>query len=280
MPLQDANPTPSFGGFGLNLRWPEAEVVSASEGKAGIQLCEKLAPDLIILDIGLPDITGLDVLRALRQISDVPIAMLTVHSEEEAVARYLDEGADEYVIKPFGHVEFIGRMQALIRRSGNRQKPKSMTLQAADLTMDFAAGEVYRAGRPISLTRTELALLEQLVRIATRVVTYEALAASIELEGHPVDSEGHLLRLHVRQLQSKLGDDKVEPTYIANVIGLGYKFLPKVTSSVIRGPRSAASQGAEPQQTAEHAGIWAAPPSVSDGGPPAPGASNTSTRIG
>ncbi len=251
----------------LNLRWPEAEVVSASEGKAGIELCEKLAPDLIILDIGLPDIPGLDALRALRQISDVPIAMLTVHDEEEAIARYLEEGADEYVVKPFSHIEFIGRMQALIRRSGNRQKPKSGALQAVDLTMDFDAAEVYRAGQPISLTRTELALLEQLVRTATRVVSYEALALSIELEGHPVDPDGRLLRLHVRQLQSKLGDDEAEPTYIANVIGLGYKFLPPVTSSILRAPPSAASRPAEPQQTTEPGRVPAAPRTAGDGGP-------------
>ena len=269
--IEDAQEIVDAVSLCLNLRWPEAEVASASEGKAGIELCEKVAPDLIILDIGLPDIPGLDVLRALRQISDVPITMLTVHSEEEAIARYLDEGADEYVVKPFGHVEFIGRMQALIRRSGNRERPKSRSLQAADLTMDFAAGEVYRAGQPISLTRTELALLEQLVRMATRVVTYEALASSIKLEGHPADSEGRLLRLHVRQLRSKLGDDEVEPTYIANVIGLGYKFLPKVTSSIFQAPKSAASRAAEtpaePQQTAEPMGVWVAPRSAGDGGP-------------
>ncbi len=251
----------------LNLRWPEAEIASASEGKAGIELCEKLAPDLIILDIGLPDGPGLDVLRALRQISDVPIAMLTAQSEEAAIARYLEEGADEYVVKPFSHIEFVGRMQALIRRSGSRQKPKSRTLHAVDLTMDFEAAEVYRAGQPISLTRTELALLEQLVRTATRVVTYEALASSIKLEGHPVDSEGRLLRLHLRQLQSKLGDDEVEPTYIANVIGLGYKFLPKVTSSIFQVLPSAASQPAEPQQTTEPTVMpAAAPQSAGDGG--------------
>ncbi len=266
--IEDAPEIVDAVSLSLSLRWSDAEVVSASEGRAGIELCEKVAPDLIILDIGLPDISGLDVLRALRQISDVPIAMLTAQSEEAAIARYLEEGADEYVVKPFSHIEFIGRMQALIRRSGNRQKPRSGALQAGDLTMDFDAAEVYRAGRPVSLTRTELTLLEQLVRTATRVVTYEALASSIELEGHPVDPEGRLLRLHVRQLQSKLGDDEGEPTYIANVIGLGYKFLPKVTTSILRAPPSAASLPAEPQQTIERVGVPPAAPRITgDSGP-------------
>ena len=269
--IEDAQEIVDAVSLCLNLRWPEAEVASASEGKTGIELCEKLAPDLIILDIGLPDMLGLDVLRALREISDVPIAMLTVHSEEEAIARYLEEGADEYVVKPFSHIEFIGRMQALIRRSASRQKkPRSRSLQAADLTMDFTAGEVYRAGQPISLTRTELALLEQLVRTATRVVTYETLASSIEREGHPVDSEGRLLRLHVRQLQSKLGDNELQQTYIANVIGLGYKFVPKVTSSLVQSPQPAASRAAEPpaepQQTTEPVSVQAAPRAAGDGG--------------
>ena len=243
------------------------DIAEAADGLEALSAVATAPPDLIILDIGLPDSPGLDVLRALRQISDVPIAMLTAQSEEAAIARYLEEGADEYVVKPFSHIEFIGRMQALIRRSGKRQKPRPRTLHAIDLTMDFEAAEVYRAGQPISLTRTGLALLEQLVRTATRVVTYEALASSIELEGHPVDQEGRLLRLHVRQLQSKLGDDEVEPKYIANVIGLGYKFLPKITSSILQAPLSEASPAAEPQQTAEPVGVPVIPRTAANGGP-------------
>ena len=100
----------------LNLRWPQAELISTSEGKRGLELVEEEAPDLTILDIGLPDMNGLDVLRSLRSFSDVPVAMLTARGQDVEIARFLEEGADYYVVKPFSHVELMGRIQAIFRR--------------------------------------------------------------------------------------------------------------------------------------------------------------------
>ncbi len=216
----------------INLRWPEAEVFSSGEGGKGLELIEEKAPDLVILDIGLPDMTGLEVLRTLRGFSDVPVVMLTARSQDIEIARYLEEGADEYVVKPFSHVEFMGRIQAIFRRAHGRMRTVSKPLQAGSLLMDFGAAEVYESGRPVALTRTELSLLEHLVRNATRVVTYESLASNMMQIAEPADADSRLIKVHVQHLRSKLGDSAENPKYIANVYGIGYKFLQQVTAGV------------------------------------------------
>lgn len=229
----------------LSLRWPQAELLSAGEGKRGLDLVGEAGPDLVILDIGLPDMNGLDVLRSLRSFSDVPVVMLTARDQDVEIARFLEEGADDYVVKPFSHVEFMGRIQAIFRRAHGRMRSSSQPLQARDLLMDFGAAEVYKAGEPISLTRTELAFLEHLVRNATRVVTYESLASDILQAGEPADADNRLIKVHVQHLRSKLGDSPENPEYIANVYGIGYKFLPQVTSGVAGISRETRQQKAE-----------------------------------
>lgn len=216
----------------IELRWPQAEVFSATEGKKGLEMVEREAPDLVILDIGLPDTSGLEVLRSLRGFSDIPVVMLTARGQDVEIARFLEEGADDYVVKPFSHVELMGRLQAIFRRAHGRMRSSSKPVQAGDLLMDFGAAEVYRAGQPISLTRTELALLEHLVRNATRVVTYESLATYILQVPEPSDSDSRLIKVHVQHLRGKLGDSAENPKYIANVYGVGYKFRLQATAGV------------------------------------------------
>lgn len=244
--IEDAQEIVDAVSLCLSLRWPDAEVLSAGEGRSGLELAEGHNPDLVILDIGLPDMSGLEVLRALRSASDVPVMMLTVRDEDQEIARYLEEGADEYMVKPFSHLESVGRIQALMRRAWGRARRVSRTLQAADLLIDFGAGEVHKAGEPVYLTSTELSFLERLVKNATRVVTYEALASDIKSGAEPPDTDARLVRLHVQHLRSKLDDLGETPRYIANVFGLGYKFLPQVTSSVSRPSQAAESQRAAP----------------------------------
>ena len=216
----------------LSLRWPEAQVLSAGEGGKGLELVEEYSPDMVILDIGLPDMNGMEVLRSLRGFSDVPVVMLTIQSRDVEIARFLEEGADEYLVKPFSHVELLGRLQAVLRRAHGRMSSVSKPLQAVDLLMDFGGAEVLKGGRPISLTRTELMLLERLVRNATRVMTYESLAASLAQGAEVAESDSRLIKVHIQHLRSKLGDSAEHPTYIANVYGVGYKFLPQVTSGM------------------------------------------------
>ena len=188
----------------------------------------------MILDIGLPDMSGLEVLQSLRGFSNVPVMMLTVRDQDVEIARFLEQGADDYVVKPFSHVELMGRIQALFRRAHQRTRSSSRPLQAGDFLMAFGAAEVYKAGVPIRLTRTELGLLEHLVRNATRVVTYESLASTIFQVDEPIDTDNRLIKVHVGHLRSKLGDPVENPQYIANVYGIGFKFLPQVTSGIVR----------------------------------------------
>jgi len=216
----------------LSLRWPQAELLSAGEGQKGLEMVEKHQPDLVILDIGLPDMSGLEVLRSLRGFSDVPVVMLTVRGQDVEIARFLEEGADDYVVKPFSHIEFMGRIQAIFRRAQGRMHTSSPTLQAADLLMDFGAAEIYKEDEPISLTRTEMTLLQYLVRNATRVVTYESLASNVLEIGDLADADNRLIKVHIQHLRSKLGDSAENPKYVANVYGIGYKFLPQVTTGM------------------------------------------------
>ena len=216
----------------LSLRWPGAEVLSAGEGKRGLELVEAHGPDLVILDIGLPDMSGLEVLRSLRSFSDVPVMMLTIQDQDVEIARYLEEGADDYMVKPFSRVVLMGRIQTIFRRAHGRIRSNARPLRAGDLLMDFGAAQVYKAGEPVFLTRTELALLEHLAREATRVVTYESLASDIFQLADSADGDSRLISAHVQHLRAKLGDSAGNPGYIANVYGIGYKFLPQVTSGL------------------------------------------------
>ncbi|MFQ5875288.1 MAG: response regulator transcription factor [Dehalococcoidia bacterium] len=217
----------------LGLRWPQAKFLSTSEGKKGLKLVEEEGPDLVILDIGLPDINGLDVLKSLRDVSEVPVVMLTVRNQDVEIARFLEEGADDFVVKPFSHVELMGRVQAIFRRTQGRVHSNSQPLQAGELLMDFGAAEVYREGELVNLTRTEMALLTHLVKNATRVVTYESLASNIFQVNSPADTDSRLIKVHVQHLRTKLGDSADNPKYIANVYGTGYKFLPQVASALV-----------------------------------------------
>lgn len=216
----------------LNLRWPQAEVLGTGSGEEGLTLVEQHTPDMVVLDIGLPDMSGLEVLKAIRDFSDVPVVMLTARDQDVEIARYLEAGADDYVVKPFSHVELLGRIQAVFRRARGRGRAGSSSLQAGDMVLDFDAAEVYKAGEPISFTRTELNLLQELVRNATRVVTYESLAAKVLQAPEPADSDTRVIKVHVQHIRSKLGDSAEQPQYITNVYGVGYKFMLPVSAAI------------------------------------------------
>ena len=222
----------------IHLRWPQSEVLSAGEGEQGLELVKEQELDLVVLDVNLPDMGGFDVLRSRREFSDVPVVMLTVRNQDVEIARFLEEGADDYVTKPFSHVELMGRIQAIFRRAQSRMRSSAQTLQAGDLVMDFGAAEVFKAGQTINLTRTEMALLSHFVRNATRVATYESLSSNVLKVDELTDSEVQLLKVHIQHLRSKLGDSPASPKYIANVYGVGYKFGPQVTAAVAAGQAS------------------------------------------
>ena len=213
----------------LKLRWPQAEVFEAATAAEGLDLAGKEALDLVILDIGLPDTDGRELLAEIRAFSDVPIIMLTGRDEDLDLAASLEAGADDYVTKLFSPVELLARIQAVTRRAQGGAQPVNPALSAGDLVLDFDAAEVYKNSNPVRLTLTELRILEQLARNAQRAVSYEALVSKVFNVEHAGLSDRRIVRVHVQHLRSKLGDSASSPRLIANVRGVGYKFLLQVT---------------------------------------------------
>ena len=213
----------------IKLRRPQTEVIGAGTGAKGLELTEKEGPDLIVLDIGLPDIDGRELLDRIRMFSDVPVIMLTGRDRDADIASALEKGADDYVTKPFSYIEFLARIQAVLRRAHGRTDSVNPPLVAGDLVMDFDAADVHRGGERVHLTLSERKILEYLVRNSRRVVTYETLASRVLDVEDPGMAESRLIRVHVQHLRAKLGDPADRPTLISNVRGVGYRFLLSVT---------------------------------------------------
>jgi len=209
----------------INLRWPTAQISIAYDGESAIEAVKVEMPDIIILDIGLPDIDGYSVLDTLRQFSNVPIIMLTVRDSDIDIARGLEMGADDYISKPFSHIELLARMEAVLRRAAGRSDSKQRPLTAGDLWADFERGEVLVNEKPVQLTSTELRILRHLIYNAGRVVTHGSLIAAIWGRQQGEEMDTHTVTVHVRHLRSKLGDRVDSPKYIATVRGIGYKFI-------------------------------------------------------
>jgi len=208
----------------FQLRWSGTSLVSASTGARGLELVETESPDVVILDIGLPDIDGYQVLREIRRFSDVPIIMLTVRSEDTQIARGLELGADDYIVKPFSHIELIARVQAVLRRaqgisSGDNDRPFS----AGNLSVDFTRNEILLDGQPVRLTSTERKLLYYLIRNEGRILSHESLLSKVWGENY-IDARD-LLRVHIQHLRQKLKDDAESPGIIVTEHGMGYKFV-------------------------------------------------------
>jgi two-component system KDP operon response regulator KdpE len=205
----------------FEIRWPEARVVSTHLGKKGVELVETEGPDVVILDLGLPDISGFDVLGEIRAFSDVPVLILTVRGEETDVVRGLERGADENMVKPFRQLELVSRVQALIRRAGGSFKEKPLVWGK----LHFVPGtrQLFSDGNEISVTRTEATILERLMRKNGEVATHSELAEAIWGSEYPdaVDS----LRVHIRRLRQKIEADPDNPRVIATRSGVGYMLI-------------------------------------------------------
>jgi DNA-binding response OmpR family regulator len=208
----------------FQLRWSGTPILSAPTGTEGLELVERENPDIIILDIGLPDMDGFQVLRELRRFSQVPVIMLTVRSEDTDIARGLELGADDYITKPFSHIELVARVQAVLRRTqglpvAGEEKP----FVGGKLSVDFTSHEVRLDGEPVKLTATESKLLHLLIRNEGRLITHENLLSKVWGESY-ADARD-LLRVHVQHLRQKLGDNVESPTIIVTEHGMGYKFV-------------------------------------------------------
>jgi two-component system KDP operon response regulator KdpE len=207
----------------IGMRWPDAEIVSAQDGGAGIQMVETEAPDVVILDIGLPDIDGFNVCLEVRRFSDVPIIMLTVRDTESDIVKGLQVGADDYVTKPFRPIEFMARVQSVMRRAEVVPfNGEEKVFQHEDLVVDFARREVFRGGQPVKLTHTEYQILYHLTKNAGRVLLHKTLLGQVW--GREYLDETNYLKVHIQHLRQKLGDDPAHPRYILTERSVGYKF--------------------------------------------------------
>jgi len=208
----------------FEMRWPQTTVVSAVDGNEGISLVETESPDVIILDIGLPEMNGFEVCREIRRFSDVPILMLTVRDADTDVSRGLETGADDYISKPFSHIELLSRVQAVLRRTQKLPLSKNEgAFTSGNLRIDYDSREVRMNGDVVKLTPTEYGLLYHLSRNADRVLTYQALLSKIWNDEYQYET--NLLKLHIHNLRRKLGDNPQNPALIINERGVGYRFV-------------------------------------------------------
>jgi two-component system, OmpR family, KDP operon response regulator KdpE len=209
--------------LGINLRARGYDVDLAATGEQALQLAARDHPDVVVLDLGLPGIDGLEVIEGLRGWTRVPIIVLSVRDREEDKVDALDAGADDYVTKPFGMDELLARMRAALRRVTPADEP--VVVETPDFTIDLAARRVSRAGEEVRLTATEWHILEVLVRNAGRLVTQRQLLQ--EVWGPKYETETHYLRVYVGQIRRKLEPVPSEPRYFLTAARMGYRFEPE-----------------------------------------------------
>ena len=194
-------------------------VLTASDGAAGIATFRARRPDAVVLDLGLPKIDGLDVVRALRRDSNVPIVILTARGDETDRVTGLELGADDYVVKPFSPKELVARVRAVLRRT-DAPPPTDERLIAGDLELDLARRRVIAGGRVVSLTPTEFELLAALTREPGRVWTRSQLLDAVH--GFSLETYERAIDGHIRNLRRKLEPDARSPRYVRTVHGVGY----------------------------------------------------------
>ena len=210
--------------FGARMTWPGCQVTIAATGREALQQFADEQPDLVILDVAMPPPDGLEVCQRIREVSAVPILMLTARGSTLDKVRALDLGADDYVTKPFDHLELLARLRALVRRTQPTQPPPSSLLTVRDVSLDTATHEVLVQGQVVHLTSTEYRLLEELMRHAGRVLPSHYLLQQVW--GPEYTGEDHYLKVFVRRLRRKLGDDAAHPRYIQTEWNIGYRFVP------------------------------------------------------
>ncbi len=207
----------------MNLELEGFRVISASDGYQALEKVTKELPDLVILDIMMPDMDGFETLKRIREISAVPVVFLSVKGEELDRVRGLDLGADDYVTKPFSPKELVSRIKAVLRRA----KPTSLAYRSEvvvdeNLRIDFDQRKVIVRGREVRLRPTEYRLMYQLVNNPGKLLTHEALLSKVW--GPEYKEEDHYVRLYITYLRQKIEDDPKNPKYILSERGLGYRF--------------------------------------------------------
>ena len=204
--------------LGIGLRAEGHEVLIAADGRSALEALREDKPDIVVLDLGLPDLSGVEVLRRLRAWSTVPVVVLSARAESTEKVQALDLGADDYVTKPFGMEELLARVRAAARRAGSDVP----VLEAGDLVIDLPARRVSKSGAVVRLTPTEWGLLEMLVRTPGRLVSQRDLLHAVW--GPAYGKETNYLRVYVGGLRKKLEDDPSRPRHLITEPGIGYRF--------------------------------------------------------
>ena len=203
----------------FEFRWPDAALIDSTTGKKGINLVREEAPDIVILDLNLPDISGYEVLKAVRRFSTVPVIILTVRSDDEDMLMGLEYGADDYITKPFNYMNLLARIKAVLRRAesipfagdhSNTVNPR--------LSVDFVNQRVRVDNRPVTLTPVEYHLLALLVKNRESIVPYDRIMSEVWGKSYAEDNKN--IRIYIRRLRKKLQDNP--PQMIINKRGAGY----------------------------------------------------------
>ena len=210
-------------GIRFNLQSEGYQVVTGSDGLEALHLVQEEKPDLVILDVMMPNMDGMTACGKIREFSDVPIILLTAKTDDMDKLMGFDHGADDYITKPFNILELKARIRALLRRSGTSEKKASdNTLSAGSITLDLDARNAYRSGSLVDLTAKEFDVIEFLMRNANRVYSREALLDTIW--AYEYRSDIRTVDVHIRRLREKLEENPAEPKHILTKWGVGYYF--------------------------------------------------------
>jgi DNA-binding response OmpR family regulator len=208
----------------LNLEQDGFEVIEAFNGTEALDRLRDSLPDLILLDVMMPDIDGFEVLKMIREISQVPVIMLTAKGEEDDKVKGLELGADDYITKPFSPRELVSRVKAVLRRGASQEEDEEGVIEVDDrLKIDFGRREVWVNGELVKLRPTEYRLLYHLVRNAGWVLTHDQILTKVW--GYEYRDEPHYVRLYINYLRKKIEEDPSNPKYILTERGVGYRFV-------------------------------------------------------
>ncbi|MEV6065631.1 response regulator [Nocardia sp. NPDC052001] len=206
----------------INLSVRGYEVTTAATGAAALRAAAEKHPDVVVLDLGLPDMDGIEVLAGLRGWSTTPVIVLSARTDSSDKVEALDAGADDYVTKPFGMDELLARLRAAVRRSAGTADSSEPVIETSSFTVDLAAKKVTRHGHDVHLTPTEWGMLEMLVRNKGKLVGRREILR--EVWGPSYATETHYLRVYLAQLRRKLEDDPSQPKHLLTEAGMGYRF--------------------------------------------------------
>jgi two-component system KDP operon response regulator KdpE len=206
----------------INLSVRGYEVTTAATGAAALRAAAEQPPDVVVLDLGLPDMSGFDVLAGLRGWLTAPVIVLSARTNSTDKVEALDAGADDYVTKPFRMDEFLARLRAAVRRGAAASDSDEPVVETSSFTVDLAAKKVTKNGTDVHLTPTEWGMLEMLVRNRGKLVGREELLT--EVWGPGCATQTHYLRVYLAQLRRKLEDDPSHPRHLLTEAGMGYRF--------------------------------------------------------